>query len=33
MRGVFMKKNNQKRLDNICFITYIDKADDSENNG
>lgn len=26
-----MKKNNQKSLDNICFITYIDKADESEN--
>ena len=26
-----MKKNNQKSLDNICFITYIDRVDDSEN--
>lgn len=26
-----MKKNNQQSLDNICFITYIDRVDESEN--
>lgn len=26
-----MKKNNQKKLDNICYITYIDKARPTEN--
>ena len=30
MQEFFMKKY-KKKLDNICYITYIDKADESEN--